>query len=454
MSVAIETRAILQLAVPLTLIQVAEGMVHFIDAVMMGWLGTAELAAGSLGAVIFGTLLFLYAGLLEMTGALAAEAYGGGDRSRIRAVNAQALWLSLGVSLPTMGLLWHLDGLLLGLGQAPAVVAMTMAYLRAILWGLPAALGLFVFKEITTALMQPRLLTLLMISSLPLNGVLNYGLMRGEWGLPELGLAGIGWSSTLIFWLNFGIAALGLQRSSSFQAWRLFKTLRRPNWPVLREIVRLGWPLCFDYGTESGALTVAALMMGLWGTDMLAAHGIVMRTTELLLMFSWGISYAAAMRTAHKLGEQKPAIAKQIVNISMGLNLGLVLVLAMPLWFFPEAIIGFYIDADAAVNQSTVAAAITFFKVGVVFQLLQGVRLISLGTLQGLHDTQFLATFDFLAHWGIGIGLGYLLGQFLGWQGMGLWWGLALGQLFAAIVLTLRVQWLLQRRVRRSLGTS
>lgn len=452
MKFAIETQAILRLAIPLTLIQIAEGMVHFVDMVMMGWLGTSALAAGSLGAVIFWTILSLFAGLLEMTGALAAEAYGAGNHNRIRMINAQALWISLGVSIPTMALLWHLEGVLQLFGQEPQVILQTMTYLRAILWGLPPALGLFVFKEVTTALMQPRLLTLLMVTSIPINMVLNYGLMLGVWGLPELGLAGVGWSSTLVFWMNFGIATLCLKQLAPLKQWHLFEEIRHLNLPVLQEIIHLGWPLCVDYGTESGAFTVAALLMGIWSTDLLAAHGIVMTTTELLLMFSWGMSYAAAMRTAHKLGEGRPDVAKRVINISMMLNLMLVVTLSIPLWLFPERITSLYIDIDQIGNQLTLESAVSIFKIGVVFQIFQGIRLISLGTLQGLRDTHLLATVDFLAHWGIGIGLGYLLGQWLNWQGIGLWWSLTLGQITAAIVLTIRVQQLLQRRIHNLLN--
>jgi MATE family multidrug resistance protein len=443
-----EIRALLHLAIPLTCIQVAEGMVHFVDSLMMGWLGTEVLAAGGLGAVIFWTFLALFTGLLEMTGALAAEAYGAQDPAKVSAINAQALWISLGVSIPTLVLFWNLDGILLFLGQRPEVVAQTMTYLRAIMWGLPAALGVFVFKEMTTALMQPRLLTLLLVGSVPVNMVLNYGLMFGKWGLPELGLAGIGWSSALVFWLVFIAAILSLQQNQTLRQWRLFAHVGRLRWPVLREIVSLGWPLCVDYGTEFGALTAAALLMGLWSTELLAAHRIVMTTTELLLMVSWGLSYATAMRTAHKIGANRPDAAKQVMDISLVMNVLLVGVLAAPLWFLPEVIVGFYLDTRLLENQPVVQAAIALFKIGVIFQIFQGFRLISLGIMQGLRDTHLLATVDCVAHWVIGLGVGYLLGQLLGWQGVGLWWGLAIGQILAALVLTWRVQSLLRRKIQ------
>ena len=179
MGVQFEIRALLHLAIPLTCIQLAEGMINVIDTLMMGWLGASALAAGGLGAIIFWTFLSLFTGLFEMTGALAAEAFGANDSSRIQSINAQALWLSAMVSVPTLVLFWHLDGILLQLGQDPSLVAQTMAYLRAIMWGLPAALGLCVFKEITTALMRPRLLTALVVISIPVNIILNDALMFG-----------------------------------------------------------------------------------------------------------------------------------------------------------------------------------------------------------------------------------------------------------------------------------
>ncbi|NEQ46178.1 MAG: MATE family efflux transporter [Leptolyngbya sp. SIOISBB] len=443
-----EIRTLLRLAIPLTFVQVAEGMVNVVDTLMMGQLGTVALAGGGLGAVIFWTFLSLFSGLLEMTGALAAEAYGAGQDSHVGVITSQALLLSLVVAIPTMIVCWHLDTGLLALGQSPQIVAATMAYLRAILWGLPAALGLFVLKEITTALMQPRLLTVLMVGSIPVNIVLNHGLMYGKWGLPQLGLAGIGWSSVLIFWGMFGAIALRLRLRSDLQKWALFRSIGHLYPSVLRQIVHLGWPLCVDYGTEFGALTVAALMMGWWGADWLAAHRIVMTTTEVLLMFSWGLSYATAMCTAHQLGADRPDTAQRLMGMSLLLNGVVVGILAMPLWLLPETITGFYVNTRLVDNQAILQSAISLFKVGIVFQIFQGFRLISLGTLQGLHDTHWLAIVDFGAHWVIGIGGGYLLGQTWQGQGLGLWWGLALGQLVAALLLGYRVQFLLHRRLQ------
>ncbi len=442
-----EARVSLKLAVPLMLIQLSEGAVNFVDTLMMGGLGTSMLAAGGLGATAFWMLLSLCTGLLEMTGAIAAEAHGAQDHARVSRINVQGLWLSFGISLPTMVLIWHLDTILKLLGQQTTIVDGATAYLHAIVWGLPAALGLFVFKEILTALSRPRLVVMLMILSIPLNITLNYGLMNGKWGLPELELAGIGWASTLVFWFSFAVALLLLTVHPSLSRLRLLRQWWRCDLTILSEIIHLGWPLCVDYGTEMGALTAAALLMGLWSTELLAAHRIVMTTTELLMMISWGFAYAAAMRTGHKIGAGSPRAAQRVAHANLLMNLLLVVVLSIPLWVLPQTIAGFYLNVNSPESAETVAIAATLFKIGVVFQIAQGIRLISAGILQGLKDTHLLATVDVLAHWGIGIGCGYVIGQLFGWQGVGLWWSLALGQLVAAIVLTKRFQQLIAARI-------
>ncbi len=446
-SLRAEAKASLKLALPLMLIQLSEGAVNFVDTLMMGGLGTATLAAGGLGATVFWMLLSLCTGLLEMTGAIAAEAHGAQDHNRVSRINVQGLWISFGISIPTMVLIWHMDVILPLLGQQAVTVEVALAYLHAIVWGLPAALGVFVFKEILTALSRPRLVVVLMGLSIPLNIGLNYGLMYGKWGLPELGLAGIGWASMLVFWLSFGLAVLLLKVYPSLRRLQLLRRWWRCDRNILTEIIHLGWPLCVDYGTEMGALTAAALLMGLWSTELLAAHRIVMTTTELLLMFSWGFAYAAAMRTGHKIGAGSPRAAQRVAHANLLMNSVLVVMLAIPLWVLPQTIAGFYLNVNLPENANTVNIAATLFKVGVVFQVAQGIRLISAGTLQGLKDTHLLATVDVLAHWGIGIGLGYVIGQLLGWQGIGLWWSLALGQLVAAVVLTQRFQQLIAKRL-------
>ena len=169
-----------------------------------------------------------------MTGAIAAEAHGAQDHDRVSRITIQGLWLSFSIAIPIMVLVWHLDIVFRLFGQQASTIDGAMAYLQAIVWGLPAALGVFVFKEILTALSRPGLLILLMGLSIPLNIGLNYGLTYGKWGLPALGLAGIGWASTVVFWLSFGVALLALLALPTLRQLRLLRRWWRCDRTILR----------------------------------------------------------------------------------------------------------------------------------------------------------------------------------------------------------------------------
>lgn len=211
-----EVRATLNLAVPLGAIQLAEAAVSFVNTVMMGLLGIQFLAAGVLGVITFYTLTFICMGVVEGASPLATEAFGAGKCDRIRQIFAQGVWLVVVLSLPMMLLTWHLDLILMLLGQQENTVALASTYLRAIVWGLPAAVGFFILKEVATAVNRPQLISAIALISIHLNITANYVLLFGKLGLPALGLAGIGWASTFVFWVNFIAAAaiLGLENTS------------------------------------------------------------------------------------------------------------------------------------------------------------------------------------------------------------------------------------------------
>lgn len=202
-----EIRNTLQLAVPLGGIQLAEASIGFINTVMMGLLGVQSLAAGALGAITFYTLTLICMGVAEGASPLAAEAFGANNLERIPRLLAQGMWLVVMVSLPMMLLTWNLDSILMLLGQEKNIVALSSTYLRAIVWGFPAATGFFIMKEIATALNRPQLISAIALISIPLNITANYLLIFGKLGLPALGLAGIGWASVCVFWVNFLAAA-------------------------------------------------------------------------------------------------------------------------------------------------------------------------------------------------------------------------------------------------------
>lgn len=182
----------LGLAVPLAVAQLAQVAIPVMNSVMMGLLGTQNLAAGALGVITFFTLSSVCIGILSAGGALAAEAKGANNIDRVSLLTSQGLWLAAALSLPAMLLLWNCDSILPLLGQEESTVVLTKSYLHALVWGLPAVVGFLYLKYIAAAINFPQFGMVILVVSILLNVPVNYVLMFGSLGFPALGLTGIG----------------------------------------------------------------------------------------------------------------------------------------------------------------------------------------------------------------------------------------------------------------------
>lgn len=107
-------------------------------------------------------------------------------------------------------------------------------------------------------------------------------------------------------------------------------------------------------------------------------------------------------------------------------------------WFMPEPIVSLYLNIHDPGNTAVVSLAKSLLGVAAVFQIADGIQVTANGALRGRQDTYIPMLIGLFAYWGIGLTSGYLLGMQLGYGGVGLWWGLAIGLMTAAIVLTWR----------------
>jgi multidrug resistance protein, MATE family len=444
-----ELWACLLLAVPLAAAQLAQAGTAFVDTVMMGLLGSQTLAAGGLGAVIFSTLLLICTGVVSAVGPLAAEAYGSGNAKAIGRIAQQGLWLSLVLSLPCMLLLWHGDSLLLSLGQERDNAVLAGFYLRAVMWGFFPAIGFASLKNFVAALSRPRSVMVIMLCGLVFNGIANYVLMFGKLGFPALGLAGIGWASSISLWGMFIALVSFILSQRFFAVYRVFHHIRFEG-AVFWELVQTGWPIGVLFGVETGLFAITALLMGHLGTTPLAAHQIALQTAALTFMIPAGISYATTVRVGQLIGKGDPKGARLAAYVSLGMGGAFMSVMAIAFWIFPEAITSVYIDIRNPANAAVVQVAKTLLGVAAMFQLVDGIQIIAAGALRGLKDTRTPMLIGIFSYWFVGLVSGYALGFWLNLGGVGLWGGLALGLLSASVIFTWRFNHLIARLIRRS----
>ncbi|MCW6036235.1 MATE family efflux transporter [Spirulina subsalsa FACHB-351] len=433
-----EIQACLQLAIPLAAAQLSEAVINFVDTIMMGQLGPKALAGGALGAVTFTTFLIVSTGMLSAVGAVAAIAFGAGDFPKLRLINAQGFWLTLLLSLPLMLLTWHFTPILRQLGQSEDHLPLTQAYLQSIVWGLPAALGFIALRNMTSALNRPRLVMIIMVTGILLNVGGNYVLMFGKLGFPTLGIAGIGWASTLAFWVKFLLLGIGIFYDRHLKPYHLFTRCYQIHLPVLWELLRIGTPSALLFLVEASLFTVITYLMGLWGTVSLAAHQIALQTAATTFMIPLGIAYATTMRVGQNLGRCDVKSAKRSGIVGILLSSWFMSLMAMILWFFPELVITIYLDVNQAENIEVFELSKSLLKVAAVFQIFDGVQVVANGALRGIKDTKIPLVIGIVCYWLVGFSSGYLLAQRLGLQAIGLWLGCVFGLMTAAVVLTWR----------------
>jgi MATE family multidrug resistance protein len=432
-----EAMANLGLALPIAIAFLAEMATVFVDNVMVGRLGSPELAAGGLGATLLFSPLLLGMGVLGGVAAVGAQAHGAGDQEKLSAVARQGLRLAIMLSLPCGGVLLGFALLLPHLGYDPATVEMVQGLL---LWGLPGVPAFLAFnalRNFVTAIGRPRVVTVVAVLAVGVTAIANYLFIYGNFGMPRLGVAGVGVSGSIGSWAQFLAVAVYIGGNASFRRYRVFSRTSKAD-GVLREILHVGWPIAGAYMFENGLFVVTALLIALFGAAALAANVIVNGLCAFTFMIPYAIGQAATVRVGHAMGAGRPAGARWSGYVALHLGAIWMSLTAVLFLVLPKQLVGLYIDIGDPANAPTVAIALLLLPIAALFQIFDGTQAVAVGALRGLKDTRQPMVICFIGYWLIGITSGSAIGFGLGLGAVGLWLGLAIGLAATAILLTLR----------------
>lgn len=432
-----EIRECLILAIPLAGAQLAQAATAFVDTVMMGLLGSSIIAAGALGAGLFHMLLIVGSAIVSAVSPLVAEAYGAAQTQQVSRVARQGLWLAVLLAIPITLCIWQGGWLLRQLGQTPENVALAEVYLRAIAWGYLPGLGFAVLRNVVAALSQPRPVIVIMVGGTLFNVVANYVLSFGKLGFPVMGLAGIGWASTLSLWGMFLTLAVYTLQQPSLRHYQMFHALCLDG-QVFRELLHIGLPIGILAAVESGLFTMTTLLIGQLGSTALAAHQIALQTAAVTFTIPLGVSIATTVRVGQLIGQRQLSEARLAGFVGISIASMFMAGMGMLFWLFPTQIVDLYIDIRDPANAAVLNLAKPLLGVAAMFQIVDGIQVAAAGALRGLKDTRVPMLIGIFAYWGVGLTSGYVLGLELGLGGIGLWWGLAIGLAVAATILTWR----------------
>ena len=445
-----ELAAILRIGSPLAAAYLAELAMGITDMVIVGRLGSVELAGVGIGSSVLFEIVIVTVGVVSIVAVLAAEARGAGSTEGVRHVVRQGFVVALVLGIPGAIVGFNLASLLAVTGQDPAVVHFADRYLGGAAWFIIPYLLFVVLRCFLASIARAGSIMGITVAAVAVNAVLTYGLVFGTLGMPRLGVAGAGWATTITVWLMLAALVVHTVASRQLRAFGLYTGGLRPDGTVIREIFRLGLPAGGIALLESGMFVAVSIFMGILGPAWLAANQIMFNVVAAAFVIALAVGEATGVRVAHGAGAGAPRAVRTSAVTGIALGATVMLVSATLLWLFPERIVSAFLDVGDPDNAQVVAYAAILAGIAAVFQLFDGLQAIAARALRGLKDTLVPMWIASVGYWVLGLLGGWILCFPLGYGAVGLWWGLAIGLIATGGALVWRL--LLRTRVDRSRG--
>lgn len=444
--VTIEWRALLKLAVPIIIGQLANTAMGFVDTVMAGRVSPNDLAAVALGNSIWVPIFLLMSGILIATTAKVSYAFGRGAELEMGYLVRQALWLGFALGCGLGILLWNARPVMEMMGVDPILITPAMGYLQAVACGFPAVAVYLVFRCYSDALGLTRPSMVVGILGLLLNIPLNYIFINGHFGVPAMGGVGCGWATGLVMVFMMLAMFVWIRWAPYYKSSQIFSRWQWPEWSAQKSLLALGIPIGISIFAEASLFSVIALLIGGLGANVVAGHQIALNFSGLVFMIPYSLAMATTVRVGQALGANRPRDARFSAGVAMATGLICACISASFMFIFRDYIARIY-TLDAAV----LAVATSLIIYSAIFQFSDAIQVTAAGALRGYQDTRITMLITLFSYWGVGLPIGYMLGlteQFGLAQGpAGLWQGLIVGLSCAALLLGLRLHKIARKQI-------
>lgn len=365
-----------------------------------------------------------------------AEAAEESDEVRVRRVTRMGMWLSIFYGLAvTIPFFWAED-ILIAIGQDPEVAALGHLYLQIVIWQMIPALLVWTLKAYLAALEHTAIILWATVGTAVLNALINYLLIFGNWGFPELGIKGAAIASLIVNIATVVWLAIYIMRK--LPQYELFKNFWRSDSEIMARVFKLGWPIGLTSLAEGGLFSASAVMMGWIGALELAAHGIAIQLAGMTFMVHIGFSQAATVRAGRALGRRDEASLRAGGKTAIGMSAGYALMTSAIFLLIPDTLVGLFVDPSDPDRATLIKVGTSLVMVAALFQLVDGLQVLALGLLRGVQDTTVPMVMATVSYWVIGLPVSYVLAFPLGLGAVGLWLGLVLGLGLAALTLLWR----------------
>lgn len=436
----IHTKETINLAWPLVLTQVGHIITGMVDNIFLGGIGPAEQAAGILSNNLYVLLLVFGIGVSYASTPLVTGANEIKDVFKKAAIFKNSLFLNLFIASFCFLVLFSSSGILNYMQQPAEVIELALPFYDVLIFSIIPVSLFFTCKQYCEGLSNTRTALVISVLGNLLNCVLNYFLIYGKCGLPEMGYMGAAWA-TFIARCFMGILFLiVIFKSSATNDIKAFYKKVRINWVEMKELARIGINSGLQFTFEVAAFVVAGLMAGVFGKEQIDAHGISLSLAAFTYMFGSGIASASTIRVGIYSAQQ------DWVNIKRAGMSAIKLVLLV-MGFFGLIFLAFrtVLPLMFTSHEEILALSANLLIIAALFQMFDGLQVTVIGILRGLEDVKAPTIITLISYWLIALPLAYYFAFKLNLETIGIWIALLISLVIVAVSLFLRFRYLLKK---------
>ncbi|MFQ3238929.1 MAG: MATE family multidrug resistance protein [Olleya marilimosa] len=443
-----------QLAAPVMLGMLGHTFVSFVDNIMVGQIGTAELAAVSLGNSFMFIAMSIGIGFSTAITPLVAEADSANDFEKGKSAFKHGLFLCTVLGVLLFLLLLLAKPLMYLMKQPIEVVELAIPYLDLVAISLIPLIIFQGIKQFSDGLSLTKYPMYATIVANVVNVGLNYLLIFGKFGFPEMGIVGAAYGTLVsrvimvayLWWL-----LKGRKKSKDYVTNIKFFVLDKL---MLKKIIGLGTPSAMQMFFEVAIFTAAIWLSGLLGKNPQAANQVALNLSSMTFMVAMGLSVASMIRVGNQKGLHQYFELRRVAVSLFLMGFIFAVIFASLFLIFNQFFPRLYVDFDDAVNfkdnLEVVTIASQLLIAAAIFQISDSLQVIVLGALRGLQDVKIPTIITFVSYWLIGFPVSWYLGKADAYGSFGIWLGLLAGLTTAAILLFIRFNYLTKRLILSS----
>ena len=431
-----ELSVLLRLSAPMIATQFFIMGMGFVDTAMSGQYSSLDLAGVAIGGVILWPLFMLFAGVLTALTPMVSQHVGGGRRLAVGALIQQGIWVAMIFGVILFLLVRISEPLLILFDVAPEAVSIAMAYLKAASWGCPAVMLYVTLRYACEGLGQTLLPMLIAGTTLPINAGLNYVLIYGLFGAPELGGEGCGWATAITMWFELGVMLLVIRRPW-LRNTGLFERVLKPKLATIKSILQVGLPIGMTMFLEMTVFSLVSLLVGSIGIAAIGANTIGGNLNWFVFVIPMALGSAASIRVGYHVGAKDYALAAKVARLSVLISATYAFLASLVLVLGREVLPRIY-TSDPAVLALTAEVLL----IVAAYQFFDCTQATMIGALRGYKDTQYPMIISIIGYWLIALPVGTILGWgLMGWNlgVLGFWIGLGCGVGFVALFAIVRL---------------